>query len=409
MPRAPFSRIWMPRQDTGIIWEVDFRKLSTGAAGTLPNSLQFSRALNNQSTSETVQTSANTLLTTGLTANVPRIGQRGSTSDSRGIVLEHQTSQAYAEHGFSPATGTGNFASTSTNVPVVTTGQTGPDGQSNASHVQMLTGSNAYYTNTVSTNLSSVWAKAASGTDVLTCGHLSNTAFNFNVDTNWQRYEWGAPTEAGTSTVWYHRGTSVITPSANTNRDLYLDWRAARGDTAYKFHVECVTNGATKAAERLYLASASALLDSSRLGLYLMLIPKGASSEYVTNPMKVWWQDASNYCEISSSTKRINLVINGSSFSPATAMSWNRYDTLEIWIEGGGASLVSTIKYRTTPFGSSTPNATINLGSSGSAQANLATTGLNFLSEGSTVINVFTSWLQYVAAYKIGRKPAWAV
>lgn len=395
---------------SGIIWEADFTALTPGAyGGALPGGLSFARAVGGNA-SETVQTSDTTLVITGMGVDVPRIGQYGSGVSTRGLVLEHvftqQADDARLWTSGAPNTNTDGAPTTTTNQTPGSGAATADGGTALADRVELTASGQGRRNSGLSVGLFSCWARGWSGSDELSVGYFGGTAVNYSLTTSWRRCDFIGAADA--TNLYYFNRNSSLTGSANTARDLLLDHRviASRG-SGYLFLGETILNttsaNITRNAERLWHPTIANLLDNGRLSFETKIIPKGAATDYGAN-MYIWDKDANNFCRISNTTRRVDLTINSVSFSPATALSWNGKDVLELWVEGGGGVLNSNIKYRVNG------GATTDLGSSGSAAASIGTgTAINLLCRNTTSLaQQFTSWIQYIRAWKADKRPSWA-
>jgi len=395
--------------DSGIIWEADYSTLPLGAAGTLPSGLLFARALNAASTSETVQTSDSTVVTTGLTADVPRCGQRTADVSTRGLVLEHEATNLCTSPRNLAAAWATQFGTTT----VTTNHLAGPDGSSVADRVQVNASSSGIFYNSVSMGWFAIWVRHTSGSGTYSGGITTNANLEQTVDTTWRRL---SQISAADQTTLYiieraYAGAALTPTSQDTARDVCIDLvQIGGGGTGNqgRFPTECVlTNGSAieRKGERLYHPTIATLLDGGRLSLLSDVIPKGAATGY-GEAMRVWHKDASNYAEISHTTRRLNVVIGGSSWNPATALSWAANDNVELWIEAGGGSMNSFAKYRVNG------GSVVDLGNSGSPHAAIATgTAINLLGDSngaSTHTKQLTCWARRHAAYKADRRPSWA-
>jgi hypothetical protein len=406
--------------ESGIVWEADFMALSPGAGGTLPSSLQFSRALGAGGISETVQINENQLLTTGLVANVPRIGQYGSDAETRGLVFEHvagsfggnprsMVAQAFDRVYFNGGGGAGDFVVTANYTPAAGAAVADLTGSALADRIQSnntLTYHACQQTG-VSQNMLSFWGRAVSGTSTWSGGVQPNTnpAVIHTLDESWRKYEIEQPSLSASSFFLVERNR--LSGSPNTTRDIMMDYVCCQSNSAYGFLTESVQSPLipySRPTERLWLSSSNTVLQSGRVNFYARIRPKGASSVNWGNNMQIWWIDANNRVTIDRTTMRIQVVVGGTSFSPATPLAWGKRDILELWIEAGGAVLPTKIKYRVNG------GATVDLSGGAPTHNNVTAAAVfNILcSSSSSGIDHFTSWVQKLAAYKTGYAPAWA-
>lgn len=422
-PLLPHSRLWIPL-DSGILWTVDFRNSTVGPGGTLPNSLLFQRALNSVSGSETVQTSDTTMQSAGFTADVPRIGQYGTDNQTRGLVIEHSDrTQGPARNTNKSSTawtwtnGSGGTIPSNTVNYVPPSGLSTPNTTGTTNVASRITAAANTKGQVASVgfgyNRLSFWLRTATGT-ANWAGALRDptpivTIMTATLGTDWQRIELDRQAFSGSFYVCCNDST-LIPGISTAAQDFVVDFVNTIGvANGYNFTTESINTGGsditlTRNPERLYLANNAALIDNGRLSFEIRLRPKGAANQYGA-AMKLFYIDASNYCEIDNTTQRMNLVMNGVSFNPATALNWNKKDILDLWVETGGGGLVSNLKYRTN-------NGTaVNLGSSGAPAPAIATgVAINLLCKSvlGTHSEEFTSWIQTMTAYKSGYRPSWA-
>lgn len=366
-------------------WVADFTALSLGALSALPSGLSLSRA-----SSATVQTSASTVVTAGIGVDVARVGDDGS---GAGLVLEEaRTNLQTASRaevggaGWNVASGTvtANFAA-------------GPDGSNVATRSQVTAGKYSQYWDSsarTGAHCCSVWARGTSAPQTLHGDIGLPNSF----------------TLAGAATTSWARFTNVLVLAAQqmqlacvNNPTATLDclsdlWQCEAG----AFPTEAiVTTGATatRAGERLYHATSSALVRAGRLGLEVKIRPKGSSASYSAN-MRLWTIDANNYAEIDKTTRVLTVVVAGASFSFPTALpAWAAGDTLEIWLEAGGGAFASRAAARVNG------GATVQLGLSSSAAGTIPATGaIDLLCNGTAA--QFSARVQTLRAP--ATRPSWA-
>lgn len=378
---------------------VDFTAQTVGGMATLPSNLLCARS----STTDTVQTS-DTTVSVRLGANVGRIGQRTSSSSTRGLVIEesrvNRLNATELVNLWASASFTGNRT---TNYAAA------PDGQITADRAQWTgtVGYNGLYADTLNagtpatTYQASIWIKHLwVGGDALQLQSPTNGTGTLNTDStqsSWQRYVTSATSGAGGESFIAIRANSTLLPDV-------LAWGVQSEEAA--FATEYIPNDinppttgtATRAGERIYTLTTSDWLNSSRLGLYVKLQPKGSSSQYTAN-MRLWTIDASNYCEIDKTTRLITMVIGGNSFVGSEALSWAANDTVEVWTEGGGTTIQSVMAYRVNG------GTTIRLGTSNGAMGNVSATSLDFCCNGTS--NQLTSRINQLSAYRAGSRPSW--
>jgi hypothetical protein len=407
-------------------FDVDFTKYATGGitAPTLltTTSLTFARALNATGTSETVQTSNSTILTSGLTADVARIGQFTSTSVSRGLVIEEPRQQWFPQNRqmISPPLTAGS-------APIAGS-FTAADGGTVSNRCQQTNTnySNYFFGATSHECTFSAWGRSglSSGTsdwnmtsgDGTGGGTISRGLAG--IDQTWRRLV----------VPWFHSGPFSMACAPNDGRawtgglsagarDAVVDlMQVEQLDTLGTggYATEVILNPTNLSTTRLdeYLSHLSPIKLSSagRLSFYAKVIPKGSSTQYVTTnttPQKrIWMLDSNNLVYFDATTGKLTIKANGSSWTPSTVLSWNANDVVEFWIDPGSATVNAQAKYRVNG------GSTIDLGNSGSPLGNLLIGArIDFFSDHTTSSpspTQFSCWLQRLSFYPFNKKPSWA-
>lgn len=373
---------------SGPAWEADFTALSLGT-DTLPSSLLFARA----SSGHSVQTAADAVTTTGVTANdTPRIGQRGA-AGTRGLVLEHGATNSLIR---SRDLSTGWVAGTGT----VGAAATGPDGTSGARRLQDgAAGYGPYQTIALAASpcTYSHWCQdGAGGTgdgQVNISGGL-NYARGYTTSASWARVSLTNPIGNASTTVLPDDGRDLaalgyVGGVAADAHDVLVDFcQCEQGGFATE---AIVTAGATatRAGEKLYLADAADVVFGGKLGLEVRFTPKGASHEYATD-MTVWYQDATHKAVISATTRKLTVTIGAESYTFPVALGWDALDTIDLYVEAGNG--VAWAIYRVAD------GSPVVLGQSADTHASLTASGeIDLLCEGAT--KQLTSTIHTLRAY----------
>jgi hypothetical protein len=220
-----------------------------------------------------------------------------------------------------------------------------------------------------------------------------------SVDTAWTRRVLARSTGGGANFIpadgrdWTANGGIAVT-ALDVHQDLI---QVEDG----LFATEAIVSGAlaaTRAGERLYLASPAALLSSGSLGLYARLEPKGASSQYGADMYLLGdASDATTYCKVDKTTRAVKIAVAGDVYTTAAAMTWSADDDVELFVRVGG---VPAAFYRVGGVGAWTELST----GGPAAQASLTLAGaLNVLCNNTS--NQFTARVRELRAYRAGTSP----
>lgn len=383
--------------------DVDFTSLSTGAVST-PSGLTYTRA-----STATVQTSDATVVV-GVANDTLRIGQRTSSSTTRGAVIEESRKNIIFQ-----SRDIQNASWTSSGVVTLTGSTTGPDGSTAANRAAIASGSNGrFQTRTTTANISVVYSQWIKGN-----GNTANQCYvddsaglvSGNVDpatvstTAWSRKTAAtcrANASSGSVTVGPHWGGDLSGSGGLTAHaeDAYFDLMQAEvtaADGSAKFPTEAIvttTAAATRAACRLYSSSLTGLVQNGVLDITLTFIPKGASSEYVNGDPYFYYIDASNYAQYVVSTNKLKVVTGGVSWTSTVTFTWARYDIVVLQIIAGGGGKVASLATVQKNGGSVTDIVNGAVISS----ATLASSGtIDYLSNGSS--NHLSAWLQRITIF----------
>lgn len=344
----------------------------------------------------TVQTSATSMVVTGITSDVPRVGNAGY---GQGLVFEGSRQNDQPD---------GNANSGWTDSGTTRATATGPDGS--ATSACRITDDSGAATEFASrsttytagaTYVRSVWLKNVSG--------AGNVGFNSNDGDaavslarssygSWTRWVGPAYTAgAGPSSNW------TLIPAYSAAADVGVFDVAFIQREVGRYATEAiVTSGgsATRSAERLRLDMAARVVRGGRLGLTFKLIAKGSvggTRDYSAN-VRLWTYDASNYVEVNATTGVVTTVIAGASYSTSGGLTFTTGDVVEYRIDAGGGVENTVIKARKNAGATST------LGTSGAAQGtHPSSSGADLLSNAGTSQH-FDCWLQELSA----QRPSWA-
>lgn len=358
----------------------------------------------------TAQTSDSSVVT-GIAVDTGRIGQRTALSTSRGLLIEESRRNVVQSSREMNTTWWTLGSAAHTNDYAA-----GPDSVVNAERSNAASGEVGRYLNlsgltaelpNTSSSVGSYWVRSTAGTTnhqgyCATNGSLVYIITASNISTTWQR-------------------VSALVPSIGLNQVLLApvisdDLTAFGGYAAFaqdvvtdmyqvelgKFATELISssNGyLTRDGERLYHPNISALGTSGRLSLEFRFIPKGSSTQYGSN-QQIWFVDSDNQVYINNTNQKVVVVVNGTSTTLTTAITWSQYDVVDLFIGVGGNTMVATGSYRvnegtTNLLGySSMPEGSINL-----------TGNIDIFCSGTQ--KQMTSWLQSFKAYTAGYAPDW--
>lgn len=385
-----------------VLLQARFTGLAAGSLATLPGGLAYSCA----SGSRTVQTGTSTVVS-GVGIDAALVG-RLLDAHALGLVLDpgrtNNEPRSNSSAGWAPAF-----------TPVLGTAA-GPDGAAASAidiadddpvNTEGITEAAGAAHNGVSETIS-VWYQNIAGGNATKFLVAGNDGLNLLI-TRASYAAWGRATLVGianaaapiTNLYPAHAG---FDPGATLGRGLiaYLqrEWPAAYPSEA----IPTAGAAVARAGARLYHPRDGAMVCGGRLALEVVLRPKGAATEYAADGAYVylWYRDATNYARLDTATRRLEVVTAGGvAWSPVTALSWARGDTVRLWVEAGGGSLVSRAKYRVNA------GAVTDLGASVAAQAAIPTgSTLDLLCAG--VIGQLAAHIEEIVAWSPGCRPGWA-
>lgn len=380
-----------------ILTTVDFTSQTVGGLTSMPSNLQCARS----STTDTVQTSDQTV-SASLAANVARIGQRTSSSATRGLVIEEsRVNRCCASEEISAWSSASLQATRTDNVAA------SPNGATTADQIQWTgtAGYNGCYASeslagtAAATYQMTYWVKHVTMGDSMQSQSPTNASGTVNTTPSlvWTRYTGSGTAGAGGEQFLAVKANGALLPN------VYL-WGAQSEEGSFATEYTPNPNknpsaaNVTRAGERIFTAVPASWMEGSRVSLYVKAIPKGSSTQYANN-MRLWTVDGSNYCEINKTTRLITMVVGGNSFVSSEAVSWSALDTVEFWTEGGGTAIQSVMAYRVNG------GTTIRLGTSNGAMGAITATTVDFCCNGTS--NQLTSWIQTLTAYRAGGRPSW--
>jgi hypothetical protein len=320
----------------------DFSTLSAGSNASLPGGLSFARA--DSSTCATVQTGTSTVSST-IAANLAR-GGRALDADPIALVIEPaRTNVAINSHQ-------GSLSGWNAGTATRTTGQTGPDGSSNAvrftatsgqfSHFLQPSGSNGSYTFSewVIQATGGALSQFVGGVNGISSPTLDQVAVS-TVGATWQRVS-ATPVHSHSTSVL------VIVPADGRNwstsppsgigagaRDVIVDYVQAEIGLWASEGIVSGASATTRAGDRLYHATGTVIVPHGRIAMHFVTqfkhSPANADAAF---RLFTDHGDATTYAEVSTGGV-LTLSIGGVTNTTA-AMSWAAGDVVEMWVSTGG-------------------------------------------------------------------------
>lgn len=390
---------------SGVVWDarLDLLPLSTSAnASTLRAALAAMGLTLTRASAATVQTSASEVVTSGIGVDDPRVGRYG-------LVIEEARTN-YNPYARSLATADGWTAGT---VTYSADALVSPDGTTSADREEIAAAAFGRYRTILtatSTTTASMWRRSGTSTPKSHAWYIAdgaNVAVNQNdaLSTAWERSVLTLATPGGGVAPINTCDGRLLGPPYNLTqgaRDVAIDLVQVE---VGKFATEAIlTTGAaaTRAGDKLAIDTSARLVRSGRIGIETRFVPKFANTDITGSWAYRWSMDGNNQAYLQKSDNKIRVWSNGVSFTTTSGPSWSAGDTVDMWIEAGGGSLVTRVVYRVNG------GAATVLGTSGAPQASLVSgTGVSFLSE-VTATSQSSSWVQRIRAYAPGRRPSWA-
>jgi hypothetical protein len=387
-------------------WEADLEPLplsTSSNSAALVTALAAKGLVLTRASSATVQTSATTVVTSGIGVDAPRVGNAGY---GQGLVLEGaRTSYARSSEDMSSAYW-GTPASITAN-----TG-TAPNGTATADRYTPIglsshSLSQGYFTVGTSTYTASVWLKQ-NNVRSLNYHTYVNPPGTFTLVEG--AYQGGLPTGEWVRKIY--TSTASVAPGVAMNH--YINYELANGYTgnvevwgydaqAGNFPTEYIpttTADVTRAADQLVYTGD--LVSSGRIGIEFQFIPKMSSAEALGSTLVLWQASTAPFDYVGIGTGGNAMAIRNSVAaysSGVTLMTWNRHDVVNLFVEAGGGALASRAWYRKNG------GAAIALDTGAVIATNMQTSPSCSLFTGG----ITSCWAQGVRAYRPGIRPAWCV
>jgi len=414
----------LSRLDDGVIWDALLEQLplsTTTNATEIRGRLGVVGLTLTRSSAATVQTSASTVVTSGIGVDDPRVGDAGY---GRGLVVEPLAENAmWGSRDFSTA---GTAWTAGTESYTAASGVVRPDGTADAPRQQAASGiygrnqargtfaDGAYLTVSLwrrapsGTTSHAWWASPTNGTGG---SYHTNTA---TLSTTWERSigiaRMSTSGSSGRITIMSVDGRTTSFGTTAGARDVCLDFAQAEAGLYATEVIITAGAAATRQPDRVLLDSAARIVRGGRVGLNARMALKGSiggSNDYSADPY-LWRYDASNYASINRTTGVVTIVIAGASYTTASGFTASRGDVVDYWVEAGGGSLQSVVKARKSADGGTTWGAVTTLGTSGAPQGTHPSSGPLDMFSGAGSANHLSAWHQRFRAYGAGRRPAWA-
>jgi hypothetical protein len=383
---------------------IDFTTLAAGAVSSLPGGLSFSRA-----SSATVQTGTSTVVTSGIGVDVARAG-RAADADAIGFVIEptRTNSAPHRDQATGWTTAGATAPQAGTNV--------GPDGTNIAKRWVIGSGAFGYYTvalpSTGVTYTASAWSKSVAAGLQQIAAYVNADASppanrvgkNSAANTSFARLVTAAsPSHAGGAggmVLSDGRDLSAVGGTTAGARDHIVDMPQIEAGKWAGEYIPTAGASATRAGERLYLATGSAVVSAGRLSLHFRAQLKHTPAN-ADSAMRLWTDhaDATTYVEIA--TSGVMTVSVGGNTNTTAALAWAANDIVDIFVAAGGG-IATVVRYRVNGGATSSPAV------AGSALGTIAPSGaINLLCDASAAKQPGCR-VYALDFYKSGRAPAWA-
>jgi hypothetical protein len=379
----------------------DLSTIGAGAA-TLPAGWNISRA-----STGSAQTGTSTVVT-GIAVDTPRGGRRLDADPVALVVEEGRTNRVLNSANWT----LGGWAISGGGSTNTANAAASPDGTTTATHVTTTTTTGTAESNsgevaTAGTYTVSAWLRQASGTGTTgfnfyraTTGRMGTLA---TVGTAWARLSLtGAVNGTENEMVGPVDGrdwTGLTPPGLGSGaRDAY-GWAAQRELGAFATEIIPTTTAvATRAPDRVWLTTGTALANNGQLSLAFALQPKGSSTSYSAN-LRFWTTQAGDYAEVDYQTRQVRIQSGGGIFLTAAPMVWAANDSLDVFITVGPV-VPTQVHYRVNG------GATVVLDTSlTTLPASTVSGTLDVLCNGTA--NTFSAWFRSLVAYKSGGAPSW--
>ncbi len=391
---------------------IDFTALAKGdmsAASFLSaTGLTFTRS----SDGHTVQDTASTWLNCTAGNDRPRVGKDGFVfEETRANKLGYCRDFNTATDTGQPQAGTsaviwGNATGASDTISIGDAA--GPDGTAaRASRHQVASNNRSGFCapafSTAGTY--SGWMKAASGSNqngAFRCtGNTDEEAGSSTLSTTWARYVCASVAPfGGTANCFINDGRASTLHSVGVHaRDVHVDGlQFEQGKYPTELIITSAGSAVTRAGEHCEFAAGSTICDTGDFGIEIKFVAKAATTEDNGAIRQLLFQDANNQVWIDTSNQ-INFKLGGATTQTlATAMTWARGDTVEIFVQAGSAT--TTAAYR------------VNGGST--TQLGTHAAFGSFTPSGAMHVFCSSATLQLTASYKTfnayakGQKASWA-
>jgi hypothetical protein len=386
VPDVPDAQDPMP-----VLLSANFVALNTGPV--MPGAMPANFTLRRDSEA-TVQTgpSSVAIVPNGLA----RIGQR-DTLATRGLVIEESRTNLLGhsrEYATMPSM---TWDTRNTGTCQVTTNDTSTmDPTGTTSNAERVVTGNAMTCPRATLNASmphvgTVWAKIGPGMSMSDAAVPPLVQFQFDMFTfktitsSWQRIEQSINASPG---PWQ------VNPGASPGADLYIDfYQVERGQWPSEAIVTADMQG-TRAGERLCVPLAMTRTVTQRVRMELELIPKGARTEYTAStPLTIFHYDDANYAEINPATGQVTITVNGVSKASQETVSWNRHDTVKLFVDVGALGVSGQFRVNNAPLINLTFPALPLPGGFTETAGDLCIVSR---SEGGMNVKQFSSWLRTV-------------
>lgn len=396
------------RLDDGVLWEAPFKllPLSTSAnASELRGRLAAMGLTLTRASAATVQTSASTVVTSGIGVDDPRVGDAGY---GRGLVLEESRQNKLVRSDTSVTSlAWGATVAGGNTLSGETVAADGPDG-GNAVKLtsSAVTGSFAHWymgagVATAAPYTFSSWLRGEVGGEVTSISSTPNGVTYFRnactLTTGWQRF---SATGTGTAATWYAQIGTDKRDASQPNTPAQITRAALAQYELGAFPTELVvTTGAaaTRAADALTLNRS--LVRGGRFGVEYVFVPKASKGD-ISATSVLYYEGTNCYTAIHAVNGNVQLIVGGALVYNSAAsggyMNWSRGDVIKLWIEGGGGALQSRAKY-------SRNGVVTDLGAGDGSVAPAIVPGAT-----ANLARDWSFWLQSVRAYAPGRRPQWA-
>ena len=397
------------------LWSYDFRNIGIGPQATLPTdpiagTIQLLRACANTTADPlaTVRVDEGEVIT-GIGANIARIGQAGASSATRGLVIDHASSNNGPVSVGPGATGSGSIWAFTPGTGTSTVGSQAPDGSATAALLTVPDASsyNAFW---LESNMqsASIWSfHYANG--VATGSGNQNLFINlnaagtevkpydlppFNATPIWHRFEQYV---SGASALTFDQRTApAVVPVS-----VYVwGFQVEPGQVPTEYIPNANTTypgSASRQGEEILIPNGAACFPGGRLNLHIQWCPKASISAYAL-PRRLWADpnDATTYIEVTAALK-LNVVVHGSAWLSPIVLSWQKNQLLDFMISFGAGQSSATYAANGQPL--------VSLGNSGSTNYAAITPsgGMNINGYGTTL--QMTARVQMIEGYPSNDAP----